>query len=177
MTVKNNIVTKTGDSGITSLYSGERISKSDEIFDIIGNIDELISLTGVYKNKTEDKQNIFVLGKIQKYLFKLNTYIASTKNKDDKKFIKNLDFFDISCDNYYIQIKKLTGFVFPDHELDLCRCLCRKIERKLVGYQKKYKFKNFSYILKSINRLSDLYFFMARFSEDNRKYINLRDEE
>jgi cob(I)alamin adenosyltransferase len=35
------IYTKTGDKGKTSLYTGERIEKSDHIFDALGSIDEV----------------------------------------------------------------------------------------------------------------------------------------
>ena len=36
-----SIVTKTGDQGQTSLYSGERVSKSDPRIEAVGALDEL----------------------------------------------------------------------------------------------------------------------------------------
>lgn len=41
------IYTKTGDSGTTGLYSGERVSKSDPIFDALGDLDELSAAIGI----------------------------------------------------------------------------------------------------------------------------------
>ena len=41
------IYTKTGDKGTTSLLGGKRCPKTDEIFSLLGDIDELNSYLGV----------------------------------------------------------------------------------------------------------------------------------
>lgn len=41
------IYTKTGDKGTTSLIGGKRCPKTDEIFSLLGDIDELNSYLGV----------------------------------------------------------------------------------------------------------------------------------
>lgn len=43
---KSSIYTKTGDSGVSSLYTGDRRPKSDRIFKCLGNLDELNSHLG-----------------------------------------------------------------------------------------------------------------------------------
>ena len=43
------IYTKKGDEGRTSLYSGERVSKTNPIIEAIGTLDELQSHIGVLK--------------------------------------------------------------------------------------------------------------------------------
>ena len=51
------IYTKTGDSGTSSLYDGTRASKSDPIFDCLGDFDELNSHLGLLKGYYSESRN------------------------------------------------------------------------------------------------------------------------
>lgn len=47
--------TKTGDQGTSSLYNGERRSKTDSIFQALGDVDELNSTVGVAREFAQER--------------------------------------------------------------------------------------------------------------------------
>ena len=68
------IYTKKGDTGFTSLFDCTRISKSSDLIDLIGDLDELNSFIGLI-NSPE------ILPDIQVWIFDLSTIIANPKHK------------------------------------------------------------------------------------------------
>ena len=51
------IYTKTGDTGLTSLYDGTRIYKNNEIIDMLGMIDELNSYIGLINSLLKKEEH------------------------------------------------------------------------------------------------------------------------
>lgn len=180
-----NIYTKTGDTGITSLYNGERVFKSHERLHIIGAIDELVTLMSIIGNNrqvvTLIRLNLYI---IQNQLFNASSIIATPRIKetdpDKLDRIQNLNF---NTEEYCAQFEKLmnildeplpklTSFIIPGSTLigsyiHLCRVKTREVERLLVPFTNEIS-KYDGDLIKLIpyfNRLSDLFFVMARYMD------------
>ena len=65
------VTTKTGDKGTTSLYSGQRVSKSSERVESYGTVDEINSWLGLIRSALINKELIEIIYKIQQKLFVL----------------------------------------------------------------------------------------------------------
>lgn len=162
------IYTKNGDSGFTSLYDGTKVSKDDIILDLIGNIDELNSFIG-----NINEINIEFLNNIQYWLFDLGTIIANPKKKYN--FDVNLEYtkqLEENIDKYTNELPMLKNFILPSNSINICRAVCRKVERKLVSFKKiNNDFIDNNCII-FINRLSDYFFTLARYVN----FINNKNE-
>jgi cob(I)alamin adenosyltransferase len=153
----SKIYTKKGDNGMTSLYNGECIEKDDSIIDLLGYIDELNSFIGIL-----DLENEFIYH-IQTWLFDLGTVVANP----DHKYNFDLDLINTKkieneIDIMTEKLPKLTKFILPKGNINLCRAICRKLERKLVFnvFINKHIPQN---TVIFINRLSDYLFTLARY--------------
>jgi len=170
-----SIYTKTGDKGITSLFSGERVSKSEQIFEILGSLDELNSNLG-FSSGVKDKKASGILISIQNDLFYIGSLICNTKAKsvDFEELDKKTLDIEKYIDEIDSKLPKLVNFILPSGIDDavkthIARAVCRRVERLLVGYIKAGKSKRFESIAKYLNRLSDLLFILAR-------YINFKSK-
>jgi cob(I)alamin adenosyltransferase len=158
------IYTKTGDQGITSLYDCSKISKSSDIIDLIGDLDELNSFIGIISNEE-------LIPEIQVWIFDMNTIIANPKHKYtfDVDNIA-LTTLENEIDRLTEKLPKLTNFILPTGNIHIVRSICRRCERKLVGLMEKYP-----HILpncvKFMNRLSDYFFTLARYDNMNNEVI------
>lgn len=171
------IYTKTGDTGTTSLYAGKRTSKSDPRIEAYGSIDELSSLIGLTMAKLTQTKNRLLLGSIQKDLYQIMAYLSGAK-LDLTPLKQKIKFFERNIDKIDLQLPKLTGFILPQGPeisgwFHVLRTVCRRAERQVVSLMKLPTFNfspslpagrllTFHLIIQYLNRLSDLFFTLAR---------------
>jgi cob(I)alamin adenosyltransferase len=164
------IYTKTGDNGTTGLYGGTRVSKANSQLDVYGSVDELLSHLGLINDLIDSPEISSFLITLQKELFCIGSYIAASPEKPNLK-LPALDptlvqQMEVKMDEWNKVVSPLTHFILPgghatSSQIHITRTLCRKVERKCVGYENEFKHRN--EIIIFLNRLSDYLFVLARY--------------
>lgn len=161
------IYTRTGDKGTTSLFGGRRVSKSALQVEAYGSVDELSSHIGLVVSKVKDQKSKVYLIEIQKDLYKIMAHLSGSKQ--DLRFLENqVKTFERKIDGVEKKLPKLTRFILPGGtELSswfhVLRVICRRAERNVVRFSEKLNTDNQQPItIKYLNRLSDLFFILAR---------------
>jgi len=158
------IYTKTGDQGVTSLFNCSKISKSSDLIDLIGDLDELNSFIGLITNPE-------LLPEIQVWIFDMNTIIANPTHNylfdNDNTVLTTLE---TEIDRITELLPKLTNFILPSGNIHIARAVCRRCERKLVGLMDKYQHIP-QQCVKFLNRLSDYLFTLARYDNTDNEII------
>ncbi|MGD8778266.1 MAG: cob(I)yrinic acid a,c-diamide adenosyltransferase [Ignavibacteria bacterium] len=165
------IYTKTGDKGETSLFGGQRVSKDNLRIEAYGTVDELNAYLGQAVAVSKSEAIKKVLYKIQNELFTVGADLATPKDKNIKKEIprvneKMVEGLENLIDEFDSKLPSLKNFVLPGgslgaSNLHIARTICRKIERRIVTLSNEENIGE--YILKYLNRLSDLLFILARY--------------
>ncbi|MCF6184813.1 MAG: cob(I)yrinic acid a,c-diamide adenosyltransferase [Bacteroidales bacterium] len=131
------IYTKTGDTGKTSLLSGERVEKFDIRINAYGTVDELNSFIGLLIAFDLKKEHKAFLAVIQNKLFNLGSVLAV---RNDVSFnIPEITEGDIlliekEIDKMNKDIPPLKEFVLPGGDIvsaqcHVCRSVCRRVEK------------------------------------------------
>lgn len=166
------IYTKTGDKGETSLFGGERVAKSSLRIEAYGTVDELNSYLGFALTEIKSGSVKKLLLKIQNQLFILGSDLATPKTTKTKKIkiqrVPSKFYKDIekAIDHYDAQLSILKNFILPGGSksaaiLHVCRTIARRAERNVVALNNTVKIG--SNIIIFLNRLSDLFFVLARY--------------
>ena len=173
------IYTRTGDKGKTSLGDGTRVSKEDFRVDAYGTIDEANSVIGLARTRTKNAELILldnILATIQNELFDLGAELSIPPSKENNLLIEKtkitnsqIDRIENEIDQLNVNLKDLDSFVLPggtlaSSYLHLDRTIVRKSERLMVKINSQNKGSISDTALKYINRLSDLLFVAARYS-------------
>jgi cob(I)alamin adenosyltransferase len=173
------IYTGSGDRGMTSLFSGERVKKSYERVESYGDLDELNSVLGTLtaalpENSSEIVEEIY---HIQSDLLSLGAWLATTPGSPSMAVIKkiseaHISYLESAIDRMMEALAPLKGFILPGGHISsglahIARTVCRRAERHILNLNKEYsgteaenQFKN---VIAFLNRLSDYLFVLARY--------------
>lgn len=164
------IYTRTGDDGTTSLFGGRRVSKADARVEAYGTLDEASSALGLARSFDLDRSIDVVLEAVQRDLFTLGAEVASGRNAAKKLGMPLIDAEDVArieagIDEAERDLEPLTSFILPGGTsaaaaLHVARTVIRRAERGLVALAAQDEVRK--EVLEYVNRLSDLFFVLAR---------------
>lgn len=172
--------TKSGDCGMTSIVGGKRVPKTDPRISVCGEIDELnahvgllASLVSTTANRltAPEAQSLAVeLTAIQKHLFHIGTAISSSSPCTE--IATAVEWLEQGIDRMQHVAPEVDTFVLPGGcqaaaEAHVCRTVCRRVERGIVGMSPQpvadaaTKPTVDPTVTQYVNRLSDYFFALA----------------
>ncbi len=159
----SKIYTKTGDQGTTALSDAKRLSKSNNIFSAIGDIDELNSNIGFLISKLNDQAITEQLTSIQHILFNIGAELSFPEYAQTKP--EHSVILENWLDEMNSHLAPLKEFILPGGSeisaiTHICRSISRRAERSIVCVQISHKVS--PDVLSYVNRLSDYFFVLAR---------------
>jgi cob(I)alamin adenosyltransferase len=163
------IYTKLGDGGETHLGDMSRVPKTHPRIEAYGVTDELNSLIGVARTiDSMPKAYDAWLKRAQNDLFDVGADLAVPSYEDERLRITpaHTEWLEKVCDEVNAKLPKLNSFLLPGGnaaaaQLHVCRTVCRRAERRALhvdGVNPE--------IIKYLNRLSDMFFILARGAND-----------
>jgi cob(I)alamin adenosyltransferase len=170
------IYTRQGDQGLTSLGSGQRISKDSLRVAAYGTVDELNSVLGVAAASGLTERLAAVLPVIQNELFHLGSDLCFLE-EDKQRFQipqieqRHVDRLEALIDELTDIVGPLQNFILPggsigSAHLHVARTVCRRAERDVIALAREEAVG--PYVIRYLNRLSDALFVMARFENHQR---------
>ena len=163
-----SITTKGGDKGQTSLYSGERVLKSDLRVDAYGTLDELDAFIGEAKHHVDDEEVRTLLIDTQNRLYRVMGQLA-TPSMEYPMPVCESEVEEIPATiRHFEDYVNLKGFVIPGSclasaRLDICRTVARRAERRVIALSQVADVPET--LMKYVNRLSDFFYILARYIE------------
>jgi cob(I)alamin adenosyltransferase len=158
------IYTRGGDAGETSLGDGSRVSKLDPLLRAYGAVDELNSVVGWARVEVSDPR----LERVQNELFDLGADLSVPYEEGDEKLRvtqAQIEALERDCDDANETLEPLKSFVLPGGSeaaarLHLARAVCRRAERVALRTAEERPVNPLALVY--LNRLSDLFFILAR---------------
>jgi cob(I)alamin adenosyltransferase len=172
------IYTRTGDKGTTSLFDGTRVLKSHDRVETYAAVDELNSSIGAVIAHLKSKHAPVKkeLQRIQHELFDIGSALATPHPLPVAGLKERTEEFEKLIDSLTKKMPELKNFILPGggkagSMLHVSRTLARRAERRVVHLINEEEVDE--HILKYLNRLSDLLFTIARYTNhlDKQKEI------
>ena len=165
------IYTRTGDAGETALGDRSRVPKTDPHVVAYGAVDELNSVLGLVLAGELPNELRAPLERIQNELFDLGADLAVPYVEGDGKLRieqGRVAELEALCDRFNETLEPLKSFVLPGGteaaaRLHLARTVCRRAEIEALRVSPVNPL-----LLTYLNRLSDLFFILARVSNAGR---------
>lgn len=180
------IYTRTGDEGSTALFGGKRVKKDDLRVAAYGTVDEANAALGLARAELTRELPLEATGAgddaaahasldeelaaLQSLLFDLGADLATPADARQRGFIRPVDERDVQgvedlIDRYTAELPELRQFILPGGSaasaaLQLARAVIRRAERETVALAREEEIGDS--VLPLINRLSDLFFTLAR---------------
>ncbi len=166
------VYTRTGDKGFTQIFGGMTCKKPDIRIECNGKLDEANSFIGLLRSKLGENHNWQKgLFKIQTDLMDMMSHIATHSSQREKNEVARPVDGEQFCEHWINDMlnempEPHDWFILPGgNEVSaLChvvRTTVRTAERRLFSLHDEDPVEEF--ILKYINRLSDLFFTLARY--------------
>ncbi len=182
------IYTRTGDDGSTALFGGARVGKDDVRVEAYGTVDEANSALGLARTELVRERTAAGtvggatgaaalaetldadLAALQSLLFDLGADLATPMGTKTREFVRPVDAEDVArieemIDHYTLELPALTHFILPGGTaaaaaLHMARSIIRRAERSAVTLARTEEVGE--QVLPLLNRLSDLFFTLAR---------------
>ncbi|WP_230657737.1 cob(I)yrinic acid a,c-diamide adenosyltransferase [Psychrobacter sp. I-STPA10] len=192
----SKIYTRTGDNGKTGMADGSRVSKADNIFTVMGDIDELNAHIGMIRallttasstkmpaptNPTPCKISHYQhqLSIIQHLLFNIGGELAMPEYQGVKT--QHIDWLEADIDAMNAHLQPLKDFILPAGkpltcQIHIARTVCRRAERHAARLNEDKPNALSTTTYQFINRLSDWLFVFARLSS-HTAFLATDDEQ
>lgn len=169
------IYTKSGDSGETGLFGGQRVPKYDPRIEAYGTVDEANAVLGLAAARCQDLELRALIERVQAELFGVGADLATPADADSGYVMRvgqaNIERLEAEIDVWEESLPPLKNFILPGGSevgaiLHIARTVCRRSERAVVELSEQATIN--PNIQRYLNRLSDWLFVLARLVNQRR---------
>lgn len=163
------IYTKTGDKGMTSLLTGERVPKDSIRVETYGTVDEVNAVLGLARTAVQKDEVRDSILSVQKLLMSLMGELAGGEQAVVVITPDHVTMVEGLIDKFAASLAPLSHFIIPgDNQgsayLHMARTVVRRAERLAWRLAKEEHVNAAALIV--LNRLSDLFFTLARYEAE-----------